>query len=74
MENGIEMIFVSKWFLIPVKYIYIKITIWPPDNIGLIYLCWVTYYLADVYGKPKGSLRVATTRCFRKQRVALASQ
>ena len=26
------------------------------------------------YGKPKGSLRVATTRCFRKQRVALASQ
>ena len=27
-----------------------------------------------VYGKPKGSLRVATTRCFRKQRVALASQ
>ena len=34
--------FVLKWFLIPVKYIYSKITIWSSDNISLIYLCWIT--------------------------------
>ena len=42
MENSIKMIFVSKLFLIPVEYIDGKITIWPPDDINLIYLCWVT--------------------------------
>ena len=42
MENGIKMIFVLKWFLIPVDYIDNKITIWPPDDISLIYSCWVT--------------------------------
>ena len=36
------MIFVSKWFLNPVEYTDNKITIWPPDNISLIYTCWVT--------------------------------
>ena len=30
--------------------------------------CFV--FNGGVYGKPKGSLRVATTRCFRKQHVA----
>ena len=43
MENGIKMIFVSKWFFTAVEYIDSKITIWPPDDISLIYLCWVTY-------------------------------
>ena len=43
MENGIKMIFVSKWVLIPVEYIDSNITIWPPDDISLIYSCWVTY-------------------------------
>ena len=42
MENGIKLIFVSKWFFIPVEYIDSKITIWPPDDISLIYSCWVT--------------------------------
>ena len=37
MENGFKMIFVSKWFLIPVEYIDTKITVWPPDDISLIY-------------------------------------
>ena len=37
MENGIKMIFMSKWFLICVEYIDSKIPIWPPDNISLIY-------------------------------------
>ena len=45
MENVIKMIFVSKWFLIPVEYIDSKITIWPPDNISLIYSRWVTLLL-----------------------------
>ena len=42
--NGkcIKMIFMSKLFLIPVEFIDSKITIWPPDDISLIYLCWVT--------------------------------
>ena len=43
MENGIKMIFVSKWFLIPVECIFNQITIWSPDDISLIYLRWVTY-------------------------------
>ena len=43
MENGIEMVFVSIWFLIPAEYFDSKTTIWPPDNISLIYLCWVTF-------------------------------
>ena len=43
MENGIKMFFVSKWFLDFVEYIDSKITIWPSDDISLIYLCWVTY-------------------------------
>ena len=43
MESGIKIIFVSKWFLIPVEYIDSKITIWPPDDISLIYSCWVTF-------------------------------
>ena len=42
MESGIKMIVVSKRFLIPVEYIESKITIWPLDDISLIYLCWVT--------------------------------
>ena len=42
MQNGIKMVLGLQWFLIPVEYIYSKITIWPPDNISLIYLCWIT--------------------------------
>ena len=49
MENGIKLIFVSKCFLIPVEYIDSKITIWPPDDISLIYLCWVTYVLKKLH-------------------------
>ena len=44
MENGIEMIFVSKWFLIPAEYFDSKIWIRPPDDISLINLCWVTIF------------------------------
>ena len=44
MENGIKMIFGSKWFLILVEYSDSKITFWPPDDISLTYLCWVTYF------------------------------
>ena len=47
MENGIKMIFMSKRFLIPVEYTDSKITIWPPDDISLIYLCWVTYEIEN---------------------------
>ena len=43
MENGIRKISVSKWSLIPVENIDNKITIWPPDDMSLIYLCWVTF-------------------------------
>ena len=49
MENGIKMIFVSKWFLILVEYIDSKITIWPPDDISLINLCWVTINIDIFY-------------------------
>ena len=42
-ENGIEMIFVSKWFLTPAEYFDSRITIRHPDDISLKYLCWVTY-------------------------------
>ena len=49
MENGIKMIFVSKWFLIPVEYIDSKITICPPD-ISLIYSWLVTYHKALLVG------------------------
>ena len=41
-RSGIKMIFLSKWFLIPVEYIDSKITIWPPRDINLICLWWVT--------------------------------
>ena len=47
MENGIKMIFVSEWFLIPVEYTDSKITIWPPDDISFIYLCWVTFFVTS---------------------------
>ena len=43
MENGIKIMFMSKVFLIPVEYLDSKITIWPPDDISLIYLCWITF-------------------------------
>ena len=29
--------------MIPVECIDIKIIIWAPDDISLIYLCWITY-------------------------------
>ena len=42
MENGMGIIFVPKWFLIRLEYSDSKITIWPPDNISLIYWRLVT--------------------------------
>ena len=41
MEIGIKMILMPKWFLISAEYIDIEIKIWPPDDISLIYSCWV---------------------------------
>ena len=40
---------VSKWFFIPVEYIDSKITIWSPDDISLIYLCWATYMYTVIH-------------------------
>ena len=70
MENGIKMIIVSKWFLISIKYIDSKITICPPEDISLIYLCWVTNVKSGLQlhvcqiclDSPSGNLAVTEVR------------
>ena len=83
MENGIKMIFVSKWFLIPVEYIDSKITIWPPDDISFIYLCWVTNIfrmlvylfvgLTRVNTCLRSILRVCAARCMKASFISFYS-
>ena len=43
MKNCIKVIFVSKWFLIIVECFHSKFKFGHPNDISVIYSCWVTF-------------------------------